>query len=565
MNIVAHNITAMNAQRQFNINTSDKSKSAEMLSSGYRINRAADDAAGLSISEKMRTQIRGLNMGSKNTQDGISLLQVADGALAEVNTMLHRITELSVMAANDINSDEDRQCIQDEISQIMLEIDRICETTSFNDRTIFCGGEPNKKYMPITASEIDIQSSIGLPIELPAGTYRIAADENGFSINGDNFSWDKFQCGRITLTDYPLSDGTYQFDYKGLRLSINIEEYDANIKDVIGRLNGTSFKIEHPIVAPKDLLDVSMYGTILTSTPIPSDSDFTIISENGKIKFESDGEFSSDYPLKNYDVPGGEVVGSINQDLFDWDILNMSPNIYKRDVSISEFKYIPNISSQYALHIHPDNITQEMFEKALNNAKITYKFQYIEPHPDAPVQNLYIYNITGVHLSNTKIEVNTVSLLKNIRQSNYKGIEITSSQGETDTSPLKLWIQSGDKEGNGMHLEIDRMNTRLLGIDNLDVTTHETAGHAITSAKKALLSVNGNRSKIGAQYNRLEYTVKNVENTSENTASAESLIRDTNMADEMVKYSTKTILEQMGQSMMAQANQINTGVLKLLS
>ena len=121
MNIVTHNLTAMNTQRQFNINTSDKAKSMEKLSSGYRINRAADDAAGLSISEKMRNQIRGLNMGSKNTQDGISLCQVADGALAEVNSMLHRITELSVMAANDVNSDEDRHCIQDEINQMQLD------------------------------------------------------------------------------------------------------------------------------------------------------------------------------------------------------------------------------------------------------------------------------------------------------------------------------------------------------------------------------------------------------------------------------------------------------------
>ena len=135
--VVQHNMQAMNANRMLGITSNQQAKSSEKLSSGYRINRAADDAAGLSISEKMSNQIRGLNMGSKNTLDGISICQVADGALAEVNSMLHRITELSVMAANDVNSDEDRQCIQDEINQITLEVDRISKTTSFNDRKIF--------------------------------------------------------------------------------------------------------------------------------------------------------------------------------------------------------------------------------------------------------------------------------------------------------------------------------------------------------------------------------------------------------------------------------------------
>lgn len=134
MNIVAHNILAMNANRQFNITSKDKAKSTEKLSSGYRINRASDDAAGLSISEKMRRQIRGLSQGVENTQDGVSLCQVADGALAEVSDMLHRITELSIKSANGTNSPSDRQAIQDEIGEILQEIDRIGETTKFNEQ-----------------------------------------------------------------------------------------------------------------------------------------------------------------------------------------------------------------------------------------------------------------------------------------------------------------------------------------------------------------------------------------------------------------------------------------------
>lgn len=137
MNIVAHNMLAMNASRQYQINTKSKAKSAEKLSSGYKINRASDDAAGLSISEKMRRQIHGLNQGTENTQDGVSLCQVADGALAEVNNMLHRITELSVQSFNGTNTDSDKEAIQGEISQILKEINRIGDTTTFNEIPLF--------------------------------------------------------------------------------------------------------------------------------------------------------------------------------------------------------------------------------------------------------------------------------------------------------------------------------------------------------------------------------------------------------------------------------------------
>lgn len=135
--VISHNLLAMNANRQFNITSKNKAKSSEKLSSGYRINRAADDAAGLSISEKMRKQIRGLSQGIENTQDGVSLCQVADGALAEVSDMLHRINELSIQSANGTNSLSDRQAIQNEIEEILQEIDRIGETTVFNEHAIF--------------------------------------------------------------------------------------------------------------------------------------------------------------------------------------------------------------------------------------------------------------------------------------------------------------------------------------------------------------------------------------------------------------------------------------------
>jgi flagellin len=146
--VIQSNISSANASRQYGITGKKISKSMEKLSSGYRINRAADDAAGLSISEKMRKQIRGLSRGVTNTQDGVSLCQVADGALNEMTSMVQRINELSIQAANGTNSTSDRQSIQDEITQIIEEVDRISQTTTFNDQNIFDGGQAAHLPLP---------------------------------------------------------------------------------------------------------------------------------------------------------------------------------------------------------------------------------------------------------------------------------------------------------------------------------------------------------------------------------------------------------------------------------
>lgn len=137
--VVQHNLSAMNANRMLNVTTSAQSKSTEKLSSGYKINRAADDAAGLSISEKMRKQIKGLTQASSNAQDGVSAVQTAEGALTEVHSMLQRMNELAVQSSNGTNSQTDRKAIQDEIDQLTSEIDRVSETTKFNETYLLKG------------------------------------------------------------------------------------------------------------------------------------------------------------------------------------------------------------------------------------------------------------------------------------------------------------------------------------------------------------------------------------------------------------------------------------------
>lgn len=159
--VVQHNLTAMNSNRQLGIVTGQQAKSSEKLSSGYRINRAADDAAGLAISEKMRSQIRGLNRASTNAQDGISLIQTAEGALNEVHAILQRMNELAVQAANDPNTTADRGALQDEINQLVSEIDRIQSTTQFNTMNLLDGGFANKNLQVGALSGQRIAITIG--------------------------------------------------------------------------------------------------------------------------------------------------------------------------------------------------------------------------------------------------------------------------------------------------------------------------------------------------------------------------------------------------------------------
>ena len=154
--VVHHNLTAMNSNRQLGITTALQAKSSEKLSSGFKINRAADDAAGLTISEKMRSQVRGLNRASTNAQDGISLIQVAEGALNETHSILQRMNELAVQAANDPNTTEDRGAIAAELKQLTIEIDRIQSTTQFNTQNLLdgtFGGDDNKKFLQVGALE----------------------------------------------------------------------------------------------------------------------------------------------------------------------------------------------------------------------------------------------------------------------------------------------------------------------------------------------------------------------------------------------------------------------------
>ncbi len=396
--VVQHNLTAMNANRQLGITTGAQAKSSEKLSSGYRINRAGDDAAGLKISEKMRSQIRGLDKASSNAQDGISLIQTAEGALNEAHSILQRMNELAVQGANDTNQSIDRDAINDELEALTTELDRISQTTQFNKQNLLDGTFSDKKLQVGANTDQKIEVSID--------------NMNATSLGLTNISFSDVQTG----------------------------------------------------TAPKSM---KYQGTCIAYTAGKTKASNQAILKKSVWKAISNMKTSGAYAAQ-YDATTGSVY------------------------------YIGKDKASGA---------DTRFEKASSALKAT--------------------NCWNQKVASTEI-----------MGDNFKNyVQVSATKGTTSTT-----IQVGRPS----------------------VADYQTANATLSAVQTAINKVSTQRSALGALQNRLEHTVANLDNVSENTSSAESRIRDTDMASEMVNYSKNNILAQAGQSMLAQANQSTQGVLSLL-
>ena len=458
--IVQHNITAMNANRMLGLTTGSLSKSTEKLSSGYRINRAADDAAGLTISEKMRKQIRGLDQASTNAEDGVSAVQTAEGALTEVHSMLQRMNELAVQASNGTNSTSDRQAIQDEISQLNTEIDRVAETTKFNEIYLLKGDD---------------------------GTKNVYMNGHDAGLKG-------------TLTD-SASSATFKVAAGAL---------DAGKSVTIG---GKEYTIGATKTEAQDL-----FKTAATDDTVTIDG--TVYTIKGTTSADDNEYTVDDLKAKVLD---GSTVEYKGKSLTAIDARGADPQVDKADSSI--------ITAAKAV---------ELMEGELTAA-----------------------NQIGVD------DAGTVKAEKKAAYSSTNGVEFTITKGTANVAnklSFNLHVGSDADMTNKISVNIETMNSAYLGIKGLKVAddSGKAATYAIDAIADAVAKVSEQRSALGAVQNRLEHTIDNLDNVVENTTSAESRIRDTDMAEEMVNYSKNSILQQAGQSMLAQANQANQGVLSLL-
>ncbi len=424
--VVQHNMQSMNANRMLGVTTGLQAKSTEKLSSGYKINRAADDAAGLSISEKMRKQIKGLDRASTNAQDGISAVQTAEGALTEVHSMLQRMNELAVQAANGTNSESDRTAIQNEINQLTTEIDRVAETTKFNESYLLKGDVDGK-------------------------TKQISLGGHDAGIKGD------FANKKDATTGKPI-DNVYL-------LTVTIKA------DSIINIGGVDYTVK-----TDTCLDKNEIGK--------DDAEQMITNELIKANAVGTGQ--------------GYTLGKVGTE---------------------------------------ESITAAI---ATDSAKPLNDGAAVGTISSTNSGDKYTFTITAA----------TVTVERALQFNLHVGADADMT--------------------NKIGVSIDTMNSEFLGIKDLEVVGPKsdngiTSTYAIDAIADAVAKVSAQRSTLGAIQNRLEHTIANVDNVVENTTAAESRIRDTDMASEMVTYSKNNILAQAGQSMLAQANQSTQGVLSLLS
>ena len=448
--VVQHNLTAMNANRMLGVTTSAQAKSTEKLSSGYKINRAADDAAGLSISEKMRKQIRGLSQASSNAQDGISCVQTAEGALTEVHSMLQRMNELAVQAGNGTMSEDDRQNIQDEIDQLTSEIDRVSETTKFNETYLLKGNgtETRQKEVAATAMTATYKTPVTSTVALTATNAPTTwyAKGSATALTADQI------LERLEVDangNVAIKDGMEMYS----EAANTTDQYGAQTKDKIVAL--TTVK--------------QSYG--VASTALYADA-------QGTTAVKDEG-------LKNY----------FNED---------------------------------------GTVKQSLYKKT-TGANATFK--------EIGAEQIANYVTVTAAKDKTTVEYEAVKDL------------VLSFQVGADTTA-----------NNKISVSMQSMSAESIGVKGISVTGDDStnADAAVDTIGEAIKKVSSQRSALGAVQNRLEHTIANLDNIVENTTAAESAIRDTDMAEEMVAYSKNSILTQAGQSMLAQANQSNQGVLSLL-
>ena len=673
--IVKHNLQAMNANRMLGMTTKSASGSTEKLSSGYKINRAADDAAGLAISEKMRKQVRGLTKASANAEDGISAVQTAEGALGEVHDMLQRMNELCVQAANGTNSESDRGYIQDEIEQLQTEIDRIAETTKFNEIYLLKGSgqtevqtleahdaglkgtlaEAGEGKSIFTADQMKVGDTVKIGDQeyiisdsdrankytsinslytsttdgLHAGdkivqdgvtyTVKVNANNDNFAPSGADYAPDNSASTGVTLTTGKTGDNVAEFvDDKGNTVALTIKE-GATLTRKEG---GTTTLVGHAEIYLTQTADT--YG-VMADGINPADStrypgwasgdkiidedgvEYTYVSAGDKLNnvthanagfYKSVGNKAGDnaYEVKAGDtyiikatgdtdkVSNGGIatIDTIKEAIRDTNKITAGSG-GTQDVTVVIKDSANDEGKEYTIGVtkKPDgsfytaddvaNLVQAgnyVIIKDINGQK-DEQYYALPPesteHNHISVEKAYLLMADELKAaSDIGADPGSESEVKNNGDGTF---EIQHAKVEVDSAlAFNLHVGADADLTNKVTIDIRTITTKGLGLQGVNVkdTTGNGATYALDAVTDALRIVSTQRSLLGAAQNRLEHTISNLDNIIENTTSAESNIRDTDMAEEMVQYANTQVLMQAGQSILAQANQANQGVLSLL-
>ena len=583
---IQHNIAAMNAYRNYNINTSAVSKNLEKLSSGYKINRAGDDAAGLAISEKMRAQITGLDAASKNVKDGISLVKTAEGAMQEVQDMLNRMVYLATQSANGTyDNDVDRMNLQKEVDQLQSEINRIADSANFNGIKLLDGSLDTSLK---TTSETDLFTDGTLTVvadgqlgkKAQAGVFEVdftgfeatAAANGDVKVNvfgqdvtvkagatkGDKITGEMVAEAIATHFDgSTAAKGDYTADYNikltgeqnGEKVTLTMSDAPSKAWDVVASALPSGFKFDNASVSPAgdQVGGNQSYGGMVKTLTEPVDNtagreyahaslDLTQLTiEDGTTLTIGDTTYTFAVGKGSKFKDGDNVI-----DLTDLTEVDMTDKLTKGKVA--------------------SRVTTAA--KDNKNFTVTGK---------SAMNNLAdgVIHLTekegGVDTDNYKLEGKPNSAVADNKDGDWTGL-IKIGKVDTANMGTALTLQIGDTSDsyNQLKVSIGDIHTKALGIDKISIATQEGAAAAVNTIKTAINNVSSIRGTLGATQNRLEHTANNLSVMKENIQDAESTIRDTDVAEEMMSYTKNNILVQSAQAMLAQANQIPQGVLQLL-
>ncbi len=675
--VIQHNMAALNASRQYNGVMGYKAGHMEKLSSGYRINRSADDAAGLAISEKMRRQIRGLNMASSNAQEGIGLLQTAEGALHEMTDIVQRMNELAVRASNDTNTEADRQAIQAEVDHLVKELNRIAEHTEYNNLKLLDGSMEDNAQATNAASAqkmsqqvkesgleqflsgISVNPVVGSGVSLSstqvanlntvltdsivpqavnaflrtfsafsdAASSGKVSDEIGLLIYGDNSS----TLAYVAMSYGVYSDGTIADSSIKLNLSVNVnslsfsgdslteesrtalettivhEMMHAFMDDTLtnGMVGATEGKVdssnEFPSWFTEGMAQVAAGGCSnsndwvngglgLTQNSTTAQISSALVSSGNKLSSGStQSQYGTGYLACMYlgylaagspsTVSSGNLASGVNKVLEELMNGNSLDNIIN-EVSGGAYTSVSDFESKFG-----DAQSAEFVSKLLKAvgddgngalvASLTASDLLSNSNTGSSVyavdeNNEFVESSVGSNRDwstggSSNTGSNYTGNAGGAGGSGGAGGAGGTGGGDSTGRYGALWLHVGVEAGQGLGLSIRDMHTEKLGVDSVSVMSQDEAGATISACKGALQYISKTRSDIGAVINRLEHTIKNLDNTSENTQSAESVIRDADMSYEMVEFTKHNILAQAGEAMLSQAVDANEAVLALLS
>lgn len=535
--IINHNMPAVSSYNALTKTNGDIQKSLEKLSTGLRINRAGDDAAGLAISEKMRGQISGLDQATRNSQDGISMIQTAEGALSETHSILQRMRELSVQSANGTNTSEDRDALQNEIQQLKEEVDRIGNTTEFNTQKLLNGAQAGATGVAAgsgtttgaVVAKLTAASNTGATLSVAQGTFsKETVIIDGQSLDVD---WNTLSSDDKATLNAATSDAEQLNKKKDIivnKINEAIDNSGKSIDHISGYVNGNSLTLTSGTQGTKSEV------TLFTGSA-------GVLAGTGMTPQVAGANIGT----SNYN---GTTVAATS---------TLKATINGVDLKVT----IPSGSSISTGNTMASAATT--IQTALNTAISTYNSNAgLTKGMDGFISAA---TVTVSDDGRFVVGNETAAITFNDYDGNTTAKDLGVSQAQTETNGNGgVTFQIGANKGQTMNFGIGDMRSTALGISSVDISTAAGAQTAMKTVDSAISKVSAQRAKLGAVQNRLEHTINNLTTSSENLQSAESRVRDLDMSKEMVKFSKNQIISQAGTSMLAQANQSPQNVLQLL-